>query len=123
MIELSGASKDKFKQICSSIDKLDKEPWSEVERELIEEKGLSTSQAKILESFVQFRGNPLETLSKIEPIFCACPSGVSALSDLSLLFKYLEIFQISASCSLDLSLARGLDYYTGFILEIVSEGS
>ncbi len=41
MIELSGAPKDKFKPICSAIDKLDKEPWSVVQQELIEEKGLT----------------------------------------------------------------------------------
>ena len=41
MVELSGAPKEKFKQICSSIDKLDKESWSQVENELIEEKGLT----------------------------------------------------------------------------------
>ena len=41
MVELSGAPKEKYKIICSSIDKLDKESWSEVQRELIEEKGIS----------------------------------------------------------------------------------
>jgi len=41
MVELSGAPKDKFKQICSAIDKLDKETWETVERELIEDKGLN----------------------------------------------------------------------------------
>jgi len=40
MIELAGCPKDKFKSICSSIDKLDKETWENVEKELIEEKGL-----------------------------------------------------------------------------------
>jgi histidyl-tRNA synthetase len=35
MVELSGAPKEKFKAICSAIDKLDKEPWSEVRRELV----------------------------------------------------------------------------------------
>jgi histidyl-tRNA synthetase len=41
MIELSGCEKRKFKSICSSIDKLDKEPWEKVQIELIHQKGLT----------------------------------------------------------------------------------
>jgi histidyl-tRNA synthetase len=41
MIELSGCEKRKFKSICSSIDKLDKEPWEKVKQELINQKGLT----------------------------------------------------------------------------------
>lgn len=36
MVKLAGAPLDKFKTICSSIDKLDKQPWEEVKKELIE---------------------------------------------------------------------------------------
>lgn len=42
IIDLSGCEKRKFKAICSSIDKLDKEPWSKVREELINAKGLTT---------------------------------------------------------------------------------
>ena len=48
MIELAGAPQAKFKQICSSLDKLDKEPWSFVEQELIEEKGLTQTMTSVL---------------------------------------------------------------------------
>ena len=41
MIELSGCEKRKFKSICSSIDKLDQEPWEKVKQELINQKGLT----------------------------------------------------------------------------------
>ena len=41
IIEEAGASLDKFKTICSSIDKLDKEKWEDVAKELIEDKGIS----------------------------------------------------------------------------------
>ena len=41
MIELAGCEKRKFKSICSSIDKLDKEPWEKVQIELIHQKGLT----------------------------------------------------------------------------------
>jgi len=42
IIDISGCEKRKFKAICSSIDKLDKEPWSKVREELINAKGLTT---------------------------------------------------------------------------------
>ena len=45
------------------------------------------------------------------------------LADMELLFTYLEAFECLDNVSFDLSLARGLDYYTGVIYEIVTEGS
>lgn len=41
IVELSGCEKRKFKAVCSSIDKLDKEPWLKVREELIVSKGLT----------------------------------------------------------------------------------
>ena len=41
MVDIAGCEKRKFKAICSSIDKLDKEPWNKVREELITLKGLS----------------------------------------------------------------------------------
>jgi histidyl-tRNA synthetase len=52
MVELAGCEKRKFKAICSSIDKLDKEPWSKVREELVLQKGVSEEQADKLAVFV-----------------------------------------------------------------------
>ena len=41
IIEVAGADLERFATICSSVDKLDKQPWSEVAQELIEEKGIA----------------------------------------------------------------------------------
>lgn len=54
MIELSGCEKRKFKSICSSIDKLDKEPWEKVKQELINQKGLTEQMTDNLYKFVQY---------------------------------------------------------------------
>jgi len=54
MIELSGCEKRKFKTICSSIDKLDKEPWEKVKQELIQQKGLTEEMANNLHKFVLY---------------------------------------------------------------------
>jgi histidyl-tRNA synthetase len=65
MVELSGSPKEKFKAICSAVDKLDKvvfksiylkEPWSEVKRELVEDKGLTVEMADKIGEFVKFTG-------------------------------------------------------------------
>ena len=54
MVELAGCEKRKFKTICSSIDKLDKEPWEKVKKELINQKGLTEEMTDKLHRFVQF---------------------------------------------------------------------
>ncbi len=45
------------------------------------------------------------------------------MEDMAKLFTYLDLFQITARVSFDLSLARGLDYYTGVIYETVLQGA
>ena len=52
MVELAGCEKRKFKSICSSIDKLDKEPWEKVRLELIQQKGLTIEMTDKLFKFV-----------------------------------------------------------------------
>ena len=62
MIQIAGCEKRKFKAICSSIDKLDKETWETVKDELINMKGLTEEMCKKLEAFVQYKGKPWEML-------------------------------------------------------------
>lgn len=56
IVELSGCDKKKFNTICSSIDKLDKEPWEKVKEELIQVKGLSEEMCNKLGKFVEYKG-------------------------------------------------------------------
>jgi len=64
----------------------------------------------------------LEEIKKRE-IFKGSESGEAALKEFEVLFKYLEELQCTDSVLFDLSLARGLDYYTGVIYEAVMEGA
>lgn len=57
------------------------------------------------------------------PELAANASFVQGLNDMDLLYDYLEIFEVTPKMSFDLSLARGLDYYTGVIYEVVTEAS
>ena len=121
MIELSGCEKRKFKSICSSIDKLDKEPWEKVKQELINQKGLTEQMTDNLHRFVQYQGKPWELLEKLvsDGAFKDHAVGSQTLEEMRLLFTYLEAFGVLDKISFDFSLARGLDYYTGLIYEAV----
>lgn len=66
MVELAGCEKRKFKAICSSVDKLDKEPWEKVKEELITMKGLTEEMTNKLERFVKLNGKPLELLERLK---------------------------------------------------------
>uniref|UniRef100_A0A7S3IVP3 histidine--tRNA ligase n=1 Tax=Strombidium inclinatum TaxID=197538 RepID=A0A7S3IVP3_9SPIT len=121
MIQLAGCESRKFKAICSSIDKLDKEPWSAVRDELLNQKGLTTEMCDKLEKFVQFKGSPWEMLNRLkdEKVFEGHALGEETIKEMELLFTYLDSMGILNNFSFDFSLARGLDYYTGVIYEAV----
>lgn len=56
MFALSGIKSDDFKIVCSSIDKLDKQPWAEIESELVKEKKIEEQAVKKLKNFIRLRG-------------------------------------------------------------------
>ncbi|PRQ22521.1 putative histidine--tRNA ligase [Rosa chinensis] len=125
MLEICGVPPEKFRTICSSIDKLDKQSFEQIKKEMVEEKGLSVETADRIGTFVKERGHPLELLSKLKQEgseFLENNSSIDALNDLEILFKCLEKSQCIGKVVFDLSLARGLDYYTGVIYEAVFKG-
>ncbi|KAJ4898581.1 Class II aaRS and biotin synthetases superfamily protein [Raphanus sativus] len=126
MLEICGVPAEKFRTICSSIDKLDKQSFEQVKKEMVEEKGLSSEIADRIGSFVKEKGAPMELLSKLRQEgseFLANNSSKEALDELSIMFEALERSKCSHRIVFDLSLARGLDYYTGVIFEAVCIGA
>jgi len=119
-----GVPDEKIRTISSAVDKLDKLPWEEVKKEMTEEKGLAPEVADKIWSFVQKKGSRdvLEWMQK-ESELTANESMKQGMEDMDRLFTYLEAFDITDKIEFNLSLARGLDYYTGLISEIVTEGS
>jgi len=117
---ISGVPECQFRTICSSVDKLDKTPWEEVRNEMVKEKGLSEEIADKIYQYVQFKGGP-ELVDKLlaDENFTKNESAKAGVEDMKLLFKYCKIFGCIENVSFDLSLARGLDYYTGVIFEAV----
>eukprot|EP01133_Synstelium_polycarpum_P007553 gene7553-8835_t len=118
---LCGVPEDNFRAICSAVDKLDKISWAEVRKEMVEVKHLDGAVADRIETFVRLAGKPFEMLAKIraEGLCNASPDALAVLDQLEVLFGYLEVMGVVNHVSFDLSLARGLDYYTGIIFEAV----
>lgn len=121
IFDICGVPMEKFRPICSSVDKLDKEPWEEVRREMVEDKGLDEAAADKIGTFVLFKGKPFELHKELidNKQFGDHEAAGEAMEDLRILFEYLEAFDKLKFISFDLSLARGLDYYTGVIYEAV----
>ncbi|TIB32037.1 hypothetical protein E3P86_03220 [Wallemia ichthyophaga] len=124
IFELSGVPQDKIRTISSAVDKLDKLPWEEVKKEMTDEKGLEGQVADRIGEYVKLSGSRdlLEKL-KADAKMQSNDSAKKGIEEMELLFNYLEIFGVLPQLSFDLSLARGLDYYTGVIYEAVVEGS
>lgn len=86
---------------------------------MVNEKGLMESVADKIGEFVKLNGST-ELIDRLLGEELGNNKRASAgLNELKLLFQYCEYFQIKPSISFDLSLARGLDYYTGLIYEVV----
>nr|CAA28956.1 unnamed protein product [Homo sapiens] len=120
MFAVCGVPDSKFRTICSSVDKLDKVSWEEVKNEMVGEKGLAPEVADRIGDYVQQHGGVslVEQLVQ-DPKLSQNKQALEGLGDLKLLFEYLTLFGIDDKISFDLSLARGLDYYTGVIYEAV----
>lgn len=125
MLDIAGVPPQKFRPICSAIDKLDKEPWEAVKKEMVEEKGLPEHVADKIGEFVVLKGEPrevLRTLQQSDHPLSSHPESAAALQDMATLFDFLDVMDALKPFSFDLSLARGLDYYTGVIYEAVFKG-
>jgi histidyl-tRNA synthetase len=91
---------------------------------MTEDKGLDGAVADKIGEYVQLKGSR-ELLEKLQAdsTLMANEFAKKGIDDMALLFDYLEAFDVLSKVSFDMSLARGLDYYTGVIYEVVTEGS
>jgi len=122
IFEVCGVKSDMFRTICSSVDKLDKSPWEEVKKEMVEEKGLEEAAADRIGEFVRMNGGADLIESLLTSKLAESKSAKKGLEDMKLLLRYCDLYNCLDVVSFDLSLARGLDYYTGIIYEAVLMG-
>ncbi|KAG8408106.1 Cytoplasmic and mitochondrial histidine tRNA synthetase [Metarhizium acridum] len=122
MFAVAGVTPEKIRTISSAVDKLDKMSWEDVKKEMVEEKGLANEVADRIGEYVRHAGTISETLKllKSREELVANEQVKRGLDDMTLLASYVEAFGIADKISFDLSLARGLDYYTGLIYEVIN---
>ncbi|KFA72179.1 hypothetical protein S40288_06016 [Stachybotrys chartarum IBT 40288] len=122
LFTVAGVPDDKIRPISSAVDKLDKAPWAEVKKEMVEEKGLTEDVADKIGEYVKHSGGAelIEFLKKDEAAM-SNEKVKAGLEEMDMLFQYLAAYDITNKVSFDLSLARGLDYYTGLIYEVVTK--
>lgn len=91
---------------------------------MVEDKGLAPEVADKIWTYAQLKGGK-DVVEKLQamPEVIANESAKQGLENMAILCDYLEIFDVMPALSVDMSLARGLDYYTGVIYEVVTEGS
>ncbi|RPD82835.1 histidyl-tRNA synthetase [Lentinus tigrinus ALCF2SS1-7] len=124
IFEVCGVPPAKIRTISSAVDKLDKMAWADVKKEMTEEKGLDAAVADKIGEYVKHKGGrELLDVLKADAALMANPNAKAGIEEMSLLFTYLEAYGVLDKLSFDMSLARGLDYYTGIIYEAIVEAS
>lgn len=108
---------DQLTDITVAIDKMDKIGLDNVNAEL-REKGLSEEAITKLQPILGLQGNHDEKLAKLREILKDSETGLKGISELSTVFDYLKDLGTTIEVKLDLTLARGLSYYTGAIFEV-----
>ena len=111
---------DRIIDITVAIDKLDKIGLEKVNIEMLD-KGISETAVEKLQPILTLEGSTSEKLSQIEKVIGETEVGAKGISEMKTLFGYLENFELKTDVELDLTLARGLNYYTGAIFEVKSK--
>ncbi|KJR83855.1 histidyl-tRNA synthetase [Sporothrix schenckii 1099-18] len=126
LFAVSGVPADKIRTISSAVDKLDKLPWADVKKEMVDEKGLDAAVADRIGDYVKHSGDipAIVALLKADAALCANSDIQQGLDDMELLNGFLEALGVpSTKVSFDMALCRGLDYYTGLIFEVTAQPS
>lgn len=114
--ELIGES-ERIIDITVAIDKLDKIGLDHVNSELLG-KGISQAAIDKLQPILGLQGSNTEKLEILKTVLTSSSVGLKGIAELEEVFGYIQSAQIHCSVELDLTLARGLNYYTGAILEV-----
>ncbi|MDE6262207.1 MAG: histidine--tRNA ligase, partial [Muribaculaceae bacterium] len=108
---------DKIIDITVAIDKLDKIGLDAVKAELAE-RGLSAEAIAALEPLLQIDGTVEERLEKLGQLLANVEIGRKGVEELTEIIAGVKSLGLRAELDLDVSLARGLNYYTGAIIEV-----
>jgi histidyl-tRNA synthetase len=119
-IAATAGAGDRITDITVAIDKLEKIGSEGVRQELLQ-RGITPDVIERLDPFLSLRGSAASKLSGLKREIAASPEGQKGLAEMEELFSYLGMEPTEARVELDLSLARGLNYYTGTIIEVKAD--
>ena len=108
---------DKMMEITVAIDKLEKIGLENVKAELLE-RGLSQEAVDRLQPILELNGDNHQKINQLRELLSASETGLKGIEEMEIVFGYVERLGIDLQVELDLSLARGLNYYTGAIFEV-----
>ncbi len=108
---------DKITDITVAIDKLDKIGLDAVKAELMEH-GIDAGAVAKLEPILTLSGSNEQKLQTIESMLSASEIGTKGVEECRFIFNAIQNFSLKNNLELDLTLARGLNYYTGAIFEV-----
>lgn len=108
---------DKMMDITVAIDKLEKIGIDNVRAEL-SERGLEQEAIDRLQPILELSGSNSEKLNKLRDVISCSETGLRGIAEMEEIFGYVEALGLNLPIELDLSLARGLNYYTGAIFEV-----
>jgi histidyl-tRNA synthetase len=114
---------DQWIEMTTAIDKLDKIGWEGVSKELTE-RGIESAAIEKIRAFLDIEGSMKEQLEKVDEMLASSEIGRKGVEELRFILDYLEAVGIKSDNPVfDPTLARGLDYYTGTIFEVVVKDS
>ena len=117
--EIIGA-KDKLIDFTVALDKLDKIGGEGVAKEMLS-KGISEDAIKKVQPLFNFKGSNREKLIQLKEMLATSEEGLKGVSELEFIVNSIEnVGMQSAILDIDVTLARGLNYYTGAIYEVIT---
>ena len=110
---------DKITDITVAIDKIDKIGLEKVNEELAA-KNISESAIEKLQPILLLQGNESYKLEVLKSVLADSEIGLKGVEEVEFILNKVALFELENSVELDLTLARGLSYYTGAIIEVES---
>lgn len=108
---------EKIVDITVAIDKMDKIGLDNVNAELAA-KGIGQEAISRLQPILLLQGSNADKLARLREILADSPVGLKGIEEMETIFGLCDAVQIATPVELDLTLARGLNYYTGAIFEV-----
>ncbi len=111
---------EKLTDITTAIDKLDKIGLDKVVDELLQ-RGLSKEQIDQVLPIIELTGNNIQKLDSLEKLIGNTNDGSAGIAEMKTVLAYFDKLNIESALEFDPSLARGLNYYTGTIVEVLAK--